>query len=236
MYAMTYHLRMIDRNPRLLAVAQALADPLRLAVLHHLMAGPASVSELMTVVGAEQSRLSNHLAVLRERGLVRTTRHGRQVLYELHDAAVARLVESLGAIGAAPAGTVASAPVAHARTCYDHLAGRLGVALFKALVARGALSTPAAVPGDVALGSRGPRVFESLRVDLDSAQRERRRFATACLDWTERQPHLGGALGAAVWSEFLARGWIVRRPGTRAVVLTAAGTRGLKRTLGVAFR
>ena len=223
----------MDTSPRLVAVAQALADPLRLAVLHHLMGGRSSVSELMTLVGSEQSRLSNHLAVLRERGLVRATRQGRQVFYELFDGAVARLVESLSQIGAAPARTMKSAPVARARTCYDHLAGRLGVAVFKALVDDGALVPPRDVPGDVELGSGAPRVFARLGVDLDGARRERRRFATACLDWTERQPHLGGALGAAVWSEVVSRGWIVRRPGTRAVVITATGSRGLKRLLGV---
>ena len=224
----------MDTSPRLLAVAQALADPLRLVVLHHLMGGPSSVSELMTLVGAEQSRLSNHLAILRERGLVRSTRQGRHVLYELHDGAVARLVESLSQIGAAPARTVKSAPIARARTCYDHLAGRLGVAVFKALVAGGALTTPSNIPGDVELGPRAHRLFEKLGVDLEVARQERRRFATACLDWTERQPHLGGALGAALWSEVVERGWIARRPGTRAVVITVAGNRGLKRTLGVA--
>src|SRR5881397_294258 len=86
----------MDANPRLLALTRALADPLRLAVLHRLMTGPATVSELMAVVGAEQSRLSNHLALLRERRLVRTTRQGRHVIYELHDAAVGTLVEALG--------------------------------------------------------------------------------------------------------------------------------------------
>jgi len=228
---------MMDATPRRpLAIAQALADPLRLGVLHHLMGGASSVSELMTLLGVEQSRLSNHLAVLRERSLVRTTRQGRHVLYELHDAAVARLVESLSQIGAAPARTVKSAPVARARTCYDHLAGRLGVAVFKALVAGGALMPPRTIPGDVELGPRASRLFETLGVDLESARQERRRFATACLDWTERLPHLGGALGAAVWSEVGARGWIARRPGTRAVVITAAGTRGLKRTLGVVLK
>ena len=224
----------MDTSARLLAIAQALADPLRLAVLHHLMGGPSSVSELMTLVGVEQSRLSNHLAVLRERGLVRTTRLGRHVLYELHDGAVARLVESLSQIGAAPARTVKSAPVARARTCYDHLAGRLGVAVFKALVVGGALTAPRKIPGDVELGPQAHSLFKGLGVDLEVARQERRRFATACLDWTERQPHLGGALGAALWSEVMARGWIARRPGTRAVVITAGGTRGLKRTLGVA--
>src|SRR5437764_10251065 len=88
----TYHGALMDINPRVLAITQALADPLRLAVLQHLLGGPASVSELMTAAGVEQSRLSNHLAMLRERDLVRTTRQGRHVIYELHDPAVARLV------------------------------------------------------------------------------------------------------------------------------------------------
>src|SRR5262249_1768078 len=144
------------------------------------------------------------------------------------------LVESLSQIGAAPARTVKSAPVARARTCYDHLAGRLGVAVFKALVVGGALTAPRKIPGDVGLGPRARSLFKGPGVDLEVARQERRRFATACLDWTERQPHLGGALGAALWSEVMARGWIARHPGTRAVAITAAGTRGLKRTLGVA--
>jgi DNA-binding transcriptional ArsR family regulator len=224
----------MDVSPRLLAITQALADPLRLAVLHHLMGGPASVSELMTVVDAEQSRLSNHLALLRERDLVRATRQGRQVIYELHDPAVARLVESLGQIGGAPARTVKSVPIARARTCYDHLAGRLGVAVFTALVARQAVRPQKETPGEVELGPQAARVFGTLGVELDEAREKRRRFATACLDWTERQPHLGGALGAALWAELTARGWIARRPGTRAVAVTPAGARGLKRTLGVA--
>ena len=224
----------MDVSPRLLEITRAIADPLRLAVLHHLMGGPTSVSELMAVIGVEQSRLSNHLAVLRERNLVRSTRQGRQVIYELRDAAVGRLVESLGQIGGAPARTVKSVPIARARTCYDHLAGRLGVAVFRALVDRDGLRKPKEVPGDVELGPQAQRLFGALGLDMAVVRQERRRFATTCLDWTERQPHLGGALGAALWAELVARGWIVRRPGTRTVIVTSAGARGLKRRLGVA--
>lgn len=104
--------------------------------------------------------------------------------------------------------------------------------VFAALVARGGVKAPDQVPGDVTLGPRGERLFAALRVDVEAARRERRRFATACLDWTERRPHLGGALGAALWAEVVSRGWIVRRSGSRAVVLTPAGARGLKRALG----
>src|SRR5438876_6878631 len=211
---------MMDVSGRVLAITQALGDPLRLAVLQHLMGGPASVSELMTVVGAEQSRLSNHLAVLRERGLVRASRHGRQVLYELHDRAVARLIESLAQIGGPPTRAVKSAPVAHARTCYDHVAGRLGVAIFEALVAGGALKTQKAAPDSVALAPKAGPIFEKLGVDLEAARQERRRFATACLDWTERRPHLGGALGAAILGALRARGYVRRRPRGRDVKLT----------------
>jgi DNA-binding transcriptional ArsR family regulator len=224
----------MDVSPRLIEITRAIADPLRLAVLHHLMGGPASVSELMAVIGVEQSRLSNHLAVLRERNLVRSTRQGRQVIYELRDAAVGRLVESLGQIGGAQARTVKSVPIARARTCYDHLAGRLGVAVFRALVDRDGLRKPKEVPGDVELGPQAQRLFGALGLDMAVVRQERRRFATTCLDWTERQPHLGGALGAALWAELVARGWIVRRPGTRTVIVTSAGARGLKRRLGVA--
>ena len=223
----------MDASPRMLAITQALSDPLRLAVLQHLMAGPATVSELMMVTNAEQSRLSNHLAILRERNLVRATRQGRQMIYELRDAAVGRLVESLAQITGAPRRTAKSAPIARARTCYDHLAGRLGVALFGAFVDRLALRAQGSGRDDIELGPRAERVFGALGVDLIAVKAERRRLATACLDWTERRPHLGGALGAALWAELVTRGWITRRPGTRAVVVTAAGRRGLRRTLGV---
>ena len=217
----------------MLAITQALSDPLRLVVLHHLMGGPATVSELMVVTKAEQSRLSNHLAVMRERSLVRATRQGRQVVYELRDVAVGRLVESLAQIAGPPQRTAKSAPIARARTCYDHLAGRLGVALFGALIDRGALRRQGSGRGEVELGSRAEQVFGALGVDLEAVRLERRRLATACLDWTERRPHLGGALGAALWAELVTRGWVARRPGTRAVVVTAAGSRGLRRTVGV---
>lgn len=230
-----------DGNEQLIVLAQALADPLRLTILQHLMAGPASVSELLSVTGEAQSKVSNHLALLRERGLVQTTREGRQVVYQLADAPVAQLVESLSAVaGATPPKQWKSPQVVKARTCYDHLAGRFGVALFDALVAQGALEEPEAVQGyargDVALGPAAGEVFAKLGIDtagLQALRRERRRFATACLDWTERRPHLGGALGAALWAQCVERGWVVKQPGTRAVVVTAAGKEALRDLLGV---
>jgi len=221
----------VDR--RTLALAQALADPLRLAILYALMGGSAVVSEIVSATGEAQSKVSNHLGLLRARGLVRATKQGRQVVYELRDASVGQLIEALSTTAGAAAPTARkSAPIINARTCYDHLAGRLGVAVFDALVARGAIARPDAPKGPVELGPEGARVFGALAIDLGRLSRERRQFATACLDWTERRPHLGGALGAELWTRSLERGWVVRRPGSRAVILTDAGRRGFHERLG----
>jgi DNA-binding transcriptional ArsR family regulator len=216
-------------------IAQALAEPLRLAIMERLTDGPAAVSELVALTGETQSNVSNHLAVLRDRGLVTVTRLGRQRLYEVSRPPVAHLVESLSVVaGHRPARLERSPSLARARTCYDHLAGRLGVALFDALVARHAIEQPSErYRGPVRLGPDGEEVFGRLGVDLDEARRERRRFATACGDWTERRPHLGGALGAALWARSLDRGWVVQKPGTRVVVVTQRGRKDLSRYLGV---
>ncbi len=216
-------------------IAQALADPLRLTILRRLMDGPAAVSELVVHAGEAQSNISNHLAVLREWRLVQATRLGRQRLYEISEPSVAQLVEILMDVsGESPAKLEKSPSLAKARTCYDHLAGRLGVAIFDALVARRAIEQPnTRHRGPVGLGPAGWRVFDHLGIALDEVRKERRQFATACGDWTERRPHLGGALGAALWARSLERGWVVQKPGTRIVVLTERGRRSLRALLGV---
>jgi DNA-binding transcriptional ArsR family regulator len=227
----------MEYDPKLGEVAQALADPLRLAVLGHLMGGPATVSEIVSITGESQSKVSNHLALMRERGLVRASREGRQRVYELRDASVAQLVESLTAVaGAEPARYRESPPLARARTCYDHLAGRVGVALFDSLLSRGAIGGPQEPKAAVEIGPEGEEVFGGLGIDLEESRRERRRFAYACVDWTERRPHLGGALGAALWARFVERGWVLKKPGTREVIVTDEGKAGLGGELDVRFK
>jgi DNA-binding transcriptional ArsR family regulator len=224
---------MISENRNLLKLLQALGDPVRLAVLQHLMGGAAPVSEMVAITGASQPNVSNHLAFLREQHLVRATRVGRQMVYEIADASVAQLVEALSRVAGAPPPNMKTPPVIQARTCYDHLAGKLGVALFDALVGRQALRD-VRVPaerrrkvrgglGTVELGPHAQDIFTDLGIDLDAVGKEKRQFATACLDWTEDRPHVGGALGAALWSSFLERGWIARKPGSRAVLVTPSG-------------
>jgi DNA-binding transcriptional ArsR family regulator len=217
------------------AIAHALADPTRLRILERLTDGPAAVSELIALTGEAQPKVSNHLAVLRERGLVGVTRIGRQRVYEVTDPSVGQLVESLGLIaGRGGERLKMSPPLARARTCYDHLAGRLGVVIFDALVARRAIRHPdARYRGPIDLGQDGPATFGHLGIDLDEVRLERRRFATACGDWSERRAHLGGALGAALWALALERGWVIRRPGTRVVVVTERGRRAFRQHLGI---
>lgn len=224
----------MNENDQLFTLAQALADPLRLVILQHLMEGPATVSELQSLTGESQSKVSNHLALLRERDLVRATREGRQMIYSLRDASVGQLVESLTVVaGMVPTKLWKSPQLVAARTCYDHLAGRYGVALFDALLALEAIKQPAEMRGDVEPGPRGPEIFAKLGLDLKMLRRERRRFAFACPDWTERRPHLGGVLGAALWARFVEHGWVVKQQGTRAIIVTDLGKQKLQAEFGI---
>lgn len=232
---------MMHATDRLLALAQALADPLRLVILQRLLEGPASAAELTALVAATQPRVANHLALLRQRGMVRRTRLGRQAVYELRNALVADLIESVaGAAGDEPREQPTLAPLAKARTCYDHLAGKYGVAVFDALLAAGAMAYEEQAgrggPGEkanLAIGPAADRVFPALGVDVRQAAHTRRQLVIACIDWTERRPHLGGALGAAVWRALVERGWLSRQPGTREVIVTPTGKQGLQDLLGI---
>jgi DNA-binding transcriptional ArsR family regulator len=231
------------RSPAL-ALVYALDDPLRYAVLSRLVAGPATVSELVSETGASQAKMSNHLAILREHALVTCERAGRYVAYALAGPHVADIIERIDAAAGHGSHVAVAVPeLALARRCYDHLAGRLGVAIFASLVADEAIRPIASEPvsravrtsyGDVELARRAERVFAALDVDLDRAREERRRFAIACNDWTEAQPHLAGALGAALMRELLRKGWLQRRSGTRALRITAVGRAELVRRFGTA--
>ena len=230
----------MDNAAALHPLAQALGDPIRLTVLQLLMGGPTTVSELVSLTGSSQSNISNHLAVLRRGKLVRSIKQGRQQVYELRDERVAQLIESLSDLtGAAPTAIRKSPGLVKARTCYDHLAGQVGVKLFRVLLAKRAITEPRTLRtlrragSPIELGKRGTEVFDKLGVDLDDVTRGRGPYAFGCRDWTEQEPHLGGRLGAALWGRFVEMGWVERLAGTRVVLITAAGRRGFERTFGV---
>jgi DNA-binding transcriptional ArsR family regulator len=193
-------------------------------------AEPLAGSELARRAGVGASTASLQLAKLAAGGLVHVEARGRQRHYRLASPAVGHAIEALARV--APERSVRSLREAvrseallFARTCYDHLAGRLGVALTEALERSGCLVRREAlydVTGD------GEELLATLGVDVPALRAGRRALARPCLDWSEGRDHLAGALGAAVCERLLDAGWIERLPGSRAVRLTPAGDERLR--------
>jgi DNA-binding transcriptional ArsR family regulator len=218
------------------SIGALLADDARASMILTLLGGEAiPAGELARRAGVSPSGASAHLRRLREGGLVTQESVGRHRYFRLASPELAEALESLARV--APVRPVSSfresegtRALKHARTCYDHLAGELGVALVDALVERGVLTR-----GDAAfvIGDNGARWFGALGIDVDAVAGSRRSFARACLDWSERRPHLAGSLGAAVADAFFARKWIRRLPGGRAVAVTPDGRAWLERELGL---
>jgi DNA-binding transcriptional ArsR family regulator len=218
----------------LTTIGRLLGEPARAAMLDALLGGEAmAAGELARVAGVSAPTASEHLGRLREGGLVEPIASGRHRYYRLASPDVAQVLEALSLLApVVPPRPVRSLRQARtdeamrlARTCYDHLAGQVGVALHDALVMRGAL-----LPGGdgYLLSADGERLLGGLGVPVAAARAARRHFARPCLDYTHRRPHLAGALGAAVCSRLLAAGWLVRRaPGQRALRVTDAGRAAL---------
>jgi DNA-binding transcriptional ArsR family regulator len=232
--------RMSIRNPRaarLARLAGLIADETRAACLLALLDGRAwTAGELARHAGVAASTLSEHLGKLVAGGLLVEERQGRHRYVRPADARVAQLVEDLAAQtgpdgdAVRPRGLRASsagAAMARGRTCYDHLAGRLGIALTDALTGRGLLRQDTGF----ALTDAGLDWFDAHGIRLDRTGR--RPLARACLDWTERRPHLAGVAGAALCRHALDAGWCVRIGSERAVKVTAVGERALAQSLGL---
>jgi DNA-binding transcriptional ArsR family regulator len=220
------------------AIAAAIAAPARAQMLYCLMDGRARTStELAMIAGVTPSTASVHLHRLKRQRLVKVITQGKHRYYSLAGTDVAATLEALGVLAGARSGAAPPEPPSSmraARSCYDHIAGMLGVALYDRFAALGWLSAASKRDDDAReLNESGARVFASLGVDIANARTLRRRFAYACLDWSERRPHLGGALGAALLDVALKRKWVLRQRDGRALTLTAAGQRELRARFGV---
>ncbi|WP_028926988.1 ArsR/SmtB family transcription factor [Pseudonocardia acaciae] len=206
-----------QRDRDLAAVAVLFGDPARAAMLGALAGGHAlPAGELARVAGIRPATATVHLRKLVDAGLVRVRAQGRHRYHELAGPAVGAALEALAQL--APPAPVRSlrahrtaTALAEARTCYDHLAGRRGVELRERLLAAGALRE--LDDTDHELTARGHHLVTALGLDVTRITKSRRVFARSCVDWTHRRPHLAGALPAALTSEFLTRGWLVRRSG-----------------------
>jgi DNA-binding transcriptional ArsR family regulator len=213
------------------SVAALMGEPARAAMLCALMDGLAlPAGELAEVAGVSPQTASTHLQKLLEGKLLTVESHGRHRYYRLSSSEVAAALEALMVI--APQAKKRHSSDEHlcfARTCYDHLAGWLGVAFTNALKENNHLEQDGL---QYNLTPTGWKKFEDFGLDLETLVLQRH-FAKACLDWTERKHHLGGALGRAVTSKMLELHWLARLPETRALRLTQTGRVGLPKTFGI---
>jgi DNA-binding transcriptional ArsR family regulator len=237
----------LDARHSIAVVGELIGEAGRAAILIALLDGRArTAGELSLVANVSASSASGHLAKLVDGGLLAVQSSGRHRYFQLTGPEVAQAIEALGSIAtrskAARNCTLLARPVDSlrrraseemhlARSCYDHLAGRVAVEMTRALEARHAIR--ACSETAYLLGRDGLAWFAELGVDVEAARRSRRSFARRCLDWTERRPHLAGGLGAALFARMLGLGWIARRRDSRVVRITHEGERELGRIVRV---
>lgn len=225
-----------DADAPIATVAAAIAEPARTRMLCRLLDGHArTATELAIVAGVSPSTASTHLARLVDSRLVKVAAQGRHRYYSLHDADVAAALEALTVVAGSPrARFEPNTPgrLREARTCYDHMAGSVAVALHDRLLALRWLKD-GANSGEYDVTRAGSEALGQLGVDVDAVRSQRRRFACACLDWSERRPHLAGALGAAVLARVLERGWLARDLDSRVLTVTRNGRRALRERFGI---
>lgn len=214
-------------------VAGMIGEPSRAEMLAALLGGEwLTAGELARRARIGASTASEHLARMVERGLLVQRRSGRHRYYTLANEDVAAALESLARLSSDRRPAREHSPeqraLRFARTCYDHLAGSVGVRVTDALFEGGIL----AMEG-YAVTPHGAEWLSRLEIDLDALRRERRALVRPCLDWSERRDHVAGAVGAALLEAMIGRRWLVRIPGTRAVRLPPRGREGLYRVLGL---
>ncbi|MBG9769722.1 ArsR/SmtB family transcription factor [Bacillus vallismortis] len=213
-------------NPNIAKISSLLSDPSRSSILLTLMDGrihPAG--ELAYLANIKPQTASFHLKKLLEEELISVEKHGRHRYYRLSDSDAANLIEQL--LHIAPKSQVKSLKESKekrdlhfARTCYDHLAGYVGVQMTNSLVEQGIIKK---VDVNFEVTSEGSLFFSNLGINEEQQRSKRRAFARCCLDWSERQHHIAGALGNALMVRMLEEEWVVRMPKTRAIRITQSG-------------
>ncbi len=217
-------------------IAALVGNPARANVLTALLDGRAlTATELAFAAHVSPQTTSGHLAQLTQARLLVLHKQGRYSYYRLASPPIGRMLEGIMAVAAddAPRGPRwrGDEALRTARTCCDHLAGRLGVALADALVTRRRIVL-AEDGGQVT--ARGARFLAEFGIDVATIEQRRRAFCRPCLDWSERRPHLAGSVGAAIAARCFELGWIKRVRASRAVVVAPAGQRGFAEVFGIA--
>ena len=217
-------------------IAGAIGEPARARMLFCLMDGHARTStELAIVADVATSTASAHLNRLKAEHLVRVITQGKHRFYSLEGPKVARVLEGLSVLVDQPRPKFppnTPTRLRAARVCYDHMAGHLGVLLhdrFNQLKWLAHASNSDAYD----LTTEGVKAVDALGIDIEEIRKLRRRFAYACLDWSERRPHIGGALGAAILKLAIKRKWVAQDLDSRAIRVTNVGRREMLARFGV---
>jgi DNA-binding transcriptional ArsR family regulator len=212
-------------NQHLSLTANLLGDPGRAAIVLSLMDGLAlPAGELASIANVAPQTASGHLARLIDGGLLSVERQGRHRYYRLSSPEVADAIEALLVLTARPKSrerTVTAGSLAHARTCYAHLAGWLGVQVAEALEHRGLLRISG--PKLYTVTPSGRSWFQSVGIEIPEDTRAHSKLARRCLDWTERRHHLAGSLGCSMYKRLVDLRWVVPIRGSRAVRVTLEG-------------
>ncbi|BDC37522.1 ArsR/SmtB family transcription factor [Paraburkholderia terrae] len=217
--------------PGLSRIGALLADPGRAAMLWALMDGTARpAGELTLIAGLSPSAASAHLARLTDGGLLALEVRGRHRYFRIASAEIASTIEALANVAQAtapqrtvprPARTV-PVDMRYARTCYDHMAGEVAVRVYERLIDGGLLTVHGHA---LEATSDGKALLAQWGIDVSQQRGRRRRFACTCPDWSERRPHLGGALGAALLDSWSSQGWVERTDRPRILRVTPVGHR-----------
>lgn len=223
-------------TPFIAEVGSLIGDPARVNMLTALMDGRAwTAGELAYMARVTPQTASGHLAKLVDGNLLTVAKQGRHRYYRLASPRVAQLLEVAGAVAAdgpprhRPS-TRIDAQLRRARTCYDHIAGKLGVAFADALMARGLVLLDEE-GGEVT--DAGVEALGRFGIDVAAEAKRKRIFCRPCMDWSERRPHIAGSIGAAIAARSLELGWIGRMRDSRALEITDAGVAGFRETFGI---
>jgi DNA-binding transcriptional ArsR family regulator len=218
-------------------IAAAIGEPARARMLYCLADGRARTSTELGIVGeVSPSTASVHLNRLKAERLVTMSAQGKHRYYSLNGVSVANVLEALSVVAGRSHGTFAvrtPTRLRAARTCYDHMAGALAVSLHDRFAALKWLAADAGRDHEYDLTTAGAKACAALGIDVDATRALRRRFAFACVDWSERRPHLGGALGAALLKTALKNKWVVADLDSRALTVTSHGRREMAVRFGL---
>jgi DNA-binding transcriptional ArsR family regulator len=223
-------------GPIIAEIAALVGDPARATIVSALLDGRTlTASELALAARITPQTASTHLAKLTQAGLLSVVRNGRNRYFRVASPTVAGMIEGIVAVALEkrpryrPLSAQARA-LSAARICYDHLAGRLSVDLTDSLVAREYV----VLDDEVAeITTAGSRFFTEFGIELPTRRSTRRHFCRLCLDWTERRPHIAGAVGATLTTRYFDLGWMERMDRSHAVIVTPLGRRGLQKIFGV---